>query len=237
METKQILKWLGLPNGTVINRKLPKTQIYPHIKKTSDKQFLQNEIQTIYLLASIKQDNTNIPEYENEKELYQEIQFLYVSTKKCGNAEKVYKLLAGLIPYPLAVIVEEQQEFVIIAGRFEKLSSGFLKLQRTYPSPIYKTVDATQILSNLAIMELPRQNLKVFYDGFRDKLATESAKRQYGDGIDEVSGDIKDKLDELTSQINLLSTRIKKERQLNRKIDMQMQLKKVKDELHNLINQ
>ena len=48
---------------------------------------------------------------------------------------------------------------------------------------------------------------------------------------------IQDKLDALKKQIEDLRGQIKKDRQLNRKIDMQMKLKKLKDELSSKINQ
>lgn len=77
METKDIIKWWKFPNATIINRNLPKTQIYPHMQSVADKQFLQNSVQSIYVLANLKSANTNIATYEDDKELYQEIQFLY----------------------------------------------------------------------------------------------------------------------------------------------------------------
>lgn len=235
METKDIIKWWKFPKATVINRNLPKNQIYPHMKSPSDKQFLQDEVQSIYMMASFKTDNTHIPIFENETELYQEVQFLYVATKDTGNSEKIYKLLSGLIPYPLVIIIEELESFTIYTGRFEKQSTGFLKLKNVYPSPVYQSDEAEEVLSRFILTHLPRQNLKVFYDGLRDELATELAKSQYGESIGDISGETKDKMDEINAKIEKLGIAIKKERQLNRKIDMQMERKKLKDELKSLI--
>ena len=94
-----------------------------------------------------------------------------------------------------------------------------------------------EVLQQISLIDLPRQNLKTFYDGLRDEIATATAKSQYGEAVDNITGEEKDQLDALKKQIEHLRGQIKKERQLNRKIDMQMKLKKLKDELSSKINQ
>jgi len=237
LETKDIIKWWKFPSATIINRNLPKTQIYPHMKNTADKQFLQDSVQSIYMLASLKTDNTHIAVYEDDKELYQEIQFLYVKTKDKGDSTKIYKMLAHLLPYPLVILADEPDSFTIYTGRFEKLSTGFLKLMNVYPSSVYQDENLEEVLQQISLIDLPRQNLKTFYDGLRDEIATATAKSQYGEAVGNITGEEKDQLDALKKQIEDLRGQIKKERQLNRKINMQMKLKKLKDELSSKINQ
>ncbi|MBS5941311.1 MAG: DUF4391 domain-containing protein [Ligilactobacillus salivarius] len=237
LETKDIIKWWKFPSATIINRNLPKTQIYPHMKNVADKQFLQDSVQSIYMLASLKTDNTHIAVYEDDKELYQEIQFLYVKIKDKGDSTKIYKMLAHLIPYPLVILTDGPDSFTIYTGRFEKLSTGFLKLLNVYPSPVYQDENLEEVLQQISLIDLPRQNLKTFYDGLRDEIATATAKSQYGEAVGNITGEEKDQLDALKKQIEDLRGQIKKERQLNRKIDMQMKLKKLKDELSSKINQ
>lgn len=237
LETKDIIKWWKFPSATIINRNLPKTQIYPHMKNAVDKQFLQDSVQSIYMLASLKTDNTHIAVYEDDKELYQEIQFLYVKTKGKGDSTKIYKMLAHLLPYPLVILADEPDSFTIYTGRFEKLSTGFLKLVNVYPSSVYQDENLEEVLQKISLIDLPRQNLKTFYDGLRDEIATATAKSQYGEAVGNITGEEKDQLDALKKQIEDLRGQIKKERQLNRKINMQMKLKKLKDELSSKINQ
>lgn len=207
------------------------------MKNAADKKFLQDSVQSIYMLASLKTDNTHITVYEDEKELYQEIQFLYVKTKDKDDSTKIYKMLAQLIPYPLVILTEESDGFTIYTGRFEKLSTGFLKLVNVYPSLVYQDENLEEVLQQIALIDLPRQNLKTFYDGLRDEIVTASAKSQYGEEIGNITGEEKDQLDALKKQIEDLRGHIKKECQLNRKIDMQMNLKKLRDELSGKINQ
>lgn len=207
------------------------------MKNAADKQFLQDSVQSIYMLASLKTDNTHIAVYEDDKELYQEIQFLYVKTKDKGDSTKIYKMLAHLIPYPLVILTDGPDSFTIYTGRFEKLSTGFLKLVNVYPSPVYQDENLEEVLQQISLIDLPRQNLKTFYDGLRDEIATATAKSQYGEAVGNITGEEKDQLDALKKQIEDLRGQIKKERQLNRKIDMQMKLKKLKDELSSKINQ
>lgn len=71
----------------------------------------------------------------------------------------------------------------------------------------------------------------MFYDGLRDKIVTASVQQRYGESIGAITSSEKDNLDALNKQIVALSSQIAKESQLNRKIEMQMKLKKLKDEL------
>ncbi len=237
METKDIVKWWLFPKATIINKNLPKTQIFPHMKNTKDKQFLTDNVQSIYMLANFKTENTNIPSFESEEELYTEIWFYYVKTKEKGNSDKFFKLLSSLIPYPLVVLTDEIDDFTLYTGRFERQPNNYLKLKNIYPSPIYNIENAESVFADLDLSELPRQNFKVFYDRLRDELAKQLAANQYGVEVESITADKKDQLDMLNNQIERLRVQIKKEKQLNRKIDLQMQLKKAKDELQKLLEQ
>lgn len=232
METKDIIKWWGFPSSTVINRNIPKNKIYSYMKNSEDKKFLQSSIQSIYILANFKTYNTHISEYEDDIEIYQEIQFLYVKTRGKGNTTKIYNTLAGLIPYPLIILMDENNRFTIYAGRFKKIKTGFLKLIKVYSSPEYDVENIQNILEKrISLVNLPRQNMKVFYDELRNKLATASARVEYGGEVGNITIEEKDQLDYLKKEIEKLRVRIKKERQLNRKIDMQIKLRELKKEL------
>ncbi len=207
------------------------------MKNTADKQFLQDTVQSIYLIASFRSDNTHIAVYKDDRELYQEIQFLYVQTKNRGDSEKIYKMLSRLMPYPLVVLIDEPSSFMIYTGRFEQVASGFLKIINVYPSPIYQDEKLEEVLHELSMDGLPRQNLKVFYDGLRDGIVTATAKVEYGEEVGNITGEEKDQLDDLRKQIEDLRGQIKKEHQLNRKIDKQLKLKKLQDDISSKINQ
>ena len=237
METKNIVKWWLFPKATIINKNLPKIQIFPHMKNAKDKQFLTDSVQSIYMLANFKSENTNILSFESEDELYTEIWFYYVKTKEKGNSEKIFKLLSSLIPYPLVVLTDEIEDFTLYTGRFERQPNNFLKLKNIYPSPIYNIDSAESVLADLDLSELPRQNFKVFYDGLRDELAKQLAANQYGVEPDGITPAKKHQLDILNKQIEASNMKVTTEKQLNRKIDLQMQLKKAKDELKKLLEQ
>mgnify|MGYP006932501308 CR=1 FL=1 len=85
-------------------------------------------------------------------------------------------MLAHLILYPLVVLADEPDSFTIHTGRFEKMSKDFLKLVNIYPSPVYQDEDLEEVLLRISLINLPRQNLKAFYDRLRDEIASATAK-------------------------------------------------------------
>lgn len=236
MNLNNIIKLWRFPKSTIINRNLPKVHIYPHLKKTKDKDFVQNNVQSIYVLANLRTENTRIPTFESEGELYQEVQFLYIKTKEYGDSEKIFTLLSNLIPYPLVVLIEEEANYIIFTGRYEKLSTNYLRLSKPYYSPSYKEDELEDILKKLEVSNLPKQNLKVFYDQIRDIISTEQVTGQFKELSRNITSEEKDKIDMLSDKINDLSKSVAKERQLNRKIEKQMELKKLKDALSKILN-
>lgn len=235
MEIRNLLKLWKFPKNTVVNRNLPKSQIYLHMKNSNDKAYLQEYVQSIYLLANFKTENTRIPAYESEIETFQEIQFIYLKVREGGNSEKLYKLLASLIPYPLVVIAEHEDCFVIYTGRFEKMSTGYIRLLSVYDSPLLAEDELEETLNQLSILVLPSQNLKVFYEALRDTIVNLKIKKQYNtfEGIlDSVQ---KDRIDELNAEIEKMKKAVNKEKQINRKVEYQVKLRKLKQELNDIL--
>lgn len=235
MEIRNFLKWWKFPKNTVVNRNLPKSQIYLHMKNSNDKAYLQEYVQSIYLLANFKTENTRIPAYESEIETFQEIQFIYLKVREGGNSEKLYKLLASLIPYPLVVIAEHEDCFVIYTGRFEKMSTGYIRLLNIYDSPLITEQELEEILNQLSILVLPSQNLKVLYEALRDTIVNFKVKRQYTTFEGKLDSVQKDRIDELNVEINKMKNAIKKEKQINRKVEYQVKLRKLKQELNDIL--
>ena len=236
MNLNDIIKLWRFPKSTIVNRNLPKLHIYPHIKKTKDRDFIQNNVQSIYVLANFRTENTRIPAFESEDETYQEVQFLYIKTKDSSDSERVFGLLSNLIPYPLVALVEEVDNYIIFTGRYEKLSTGYLKLVKSYISPSYNKEELEVVLKKLEVSNLPQKNLKVLYDQIRDIISTEQVTGQFNELSRDITSEEKDKIDTLTNKINNLSNSISKERQLNRKIEMQMELKRLQDALAGILN-
>ncbi|ASD51135.1 DUF4391 domain-containing protein [Erysipelothrix rhusiopathiae] len=235
METRDLLKWWKFPKNTIVNRNLPKSQIYLHMKNSNDKAYLQEYVQSIYLLANFKTDNTRIPAFESETETYQEVQFIYLKIRENGNASKLYKLLASLIPYPLVVIIEQEKGFVIYTGRFEKMTTGYIRLLSVYDSPLLAEDELKETLNQLSILVLPNQNLKVFYDSLRDTLVNLQIKKEYSTFSGIMDCTQKDRIDEINGEIAKMKNAIKKEKQINRKVEYQVKLRKLKQELNDIL--
>ncbi|UNC22271.1 DUF4391 domain-containing protein [Latilactobacillus sakei] len=99
-----------------------------------------------------------------------------------------------------------------------------------YPSPEYQKDNLQQVLESLSLADLSKQNLKTLYDDLRQLLTTQLAQQQYDQQIEVISINQKDELDQLNQMIETVKIKIRKEKQLNRKIDMQMQLHGLKQQ-------
>ena len=111
-----------------------------------------------------------------------------------------------------------------------------MNLINIYSSPKYSESDFNCVLQKLTLKDLPNNNFKEFYDGLCNQVVTLEAREHYSKRLNTITREEKDQLDDLSSQIEKLRTKIKREHQINRKIDMQMKLTALKRAFLNKFN-
>lgn len=243
MNTSNLIKALGIPKAAVIDRNFPKKMLYQNAALSSyDKTLIQNGVNHLRWLGSIKETNTNIPKYEDDGVQYEEVQYFLLEIKNQEVAEKIGKLLFSCIPYPQFLIVsfEGKHQYQMALTKKNALDTNLLIVERVYVSP-WELSEVSAVEGEMVQYHYSNQrttNLKEYYESLLaillrnalDIFQDESAK----DAKEVIQ--IFDEVQALNEEIKKIVRLVKSEKQLNKRIELQLQLTQLKNKQKRLIS-
>ena len=213
---------IGLPKTTEFNKRIPKQKFYENmdISPALKKVFVE-QVRIIYWKNKIAASTTNLAAGTDVTEL--EVFEVRLSSPVLDDS--LLRQIDKEIPYHILFLLEYQGKYQAWIGYKEAAASG---------NKAFK-VDGYYHTEWLAEDELPLKleglNVDVVYENFvrqiaGDKLKTEAA----GESLKEsVARD--EQKQALQKQIATLQAKIRKEKQLNKQMQMNTELKKLKKEL------
>lgn len=242
MNTGEWIKALGIPKDAVIDRNFPKKMLYQNATlSSSQKDLIQNGIKRLRWLGSIKESNTNVSKYEDDTYRYEEVQYFFLEVNSQDMASKISKLLFDFMPYPQFLIVTFEEEFQLCMALTRKNSAdtNSLVVEKIYTSQ-WKSSGSAAVREELIHYHYSNQkmiNLKDYYESVLAVLLRDEHKISR-DGILENAKEVIqsfDKFQELEIKVEKLIKLVKSEKQLNKRIELQLQLTQLKNQQKKLI--
>lgn len=243
MNTSEWLNVLGIPKDAIIDRNFPKKMLYQNAELSrSEKELIQNGIKRLRWMGSIKESNTNIPKYEDEKIRYEEIQYFFLEVSSQDMASKISKVLFNFVPYPQVLIIsfEENCQFQMALTKKNVNDNNSLILEKVYVSQ-WKTMESMAIREELSPYHYSNQkmtNLKEYYESLLVVLLSDavniSEKNSVGNSKEVIQAF--DEIQELDGEIKRLVKLVKLEKQLNKRIELQLKLTQLKNQQKKLLS-
>lgn len=238
---KDFFDKLGFPQSTIVGKKLDKKEFNDNFSlNVNERKVLSQYINRIELSNLLNSNTININPYVDEIKDYSEIAIIEV---KISNKDKLKSIneIIQQIPYPLIVFYTYEEELCLCLSpkRINKSDSSKLVVEEVHFSKWldFNTLDEIDkmFLESLNINNHPFTDYLSFYDGYLDKLIAFNASK-YSATL-EVSTDTKQLLEDieiLEANINEIKNKIKKETNFNEKVNMNIELKKLNDNLKDL---
>ncbi|MGX7394250.1 DUF4391 domain-containing protein [Carnobacterium mobile] len=244
MNTGEWIKVLGIPNDAIVDRNFPKKILYQNAElSSSEKELIKDGVKRLRWLASIKENNTNVPKYEDEKVRYEEIQYFFLEVSSQDMASKISKFLFNSVPYPQVLIIsfEEKYHFQMALTKKNLSDTNSLILENVYVSQ-WKTMDSMAIREELSPYHYSNQkmtNLKEYYESLLVILLSDtvsiSGKNRLGSSKEVIQ--FFDEFQELDEEIQKLMKLVKLEKQLNKRIELQLKLTQLKNQQKKLLSE
>ena len=240
MNSKEWIKSLGIPQNAVIDRNLPKQAFYQNADlSSSEKEMIQKGVERARWLGSIKESNTNILKYEDEDVCYEEIEYFYIQVSSREAASKVGKIIFNSIPYPSFLIVnfENTYQFQLALTRKNANNASVLIVERTYESKWKSNEEENNQLTPFHYSNQKTINLKEYYHSLLSVLLSEvigipeDSKIEMGNDVIQLY----EALQSLDVEIEGLAKQVKSEKQLNKRIEMQLKLTRLKKDREQLL--
>lgn len=242
----------NIPERSILDKKLTKAFFLKNFDlSVVEKKLLNNSIQSMDWLASIKPTIANIATVVNSNYAYEEIQ-IFVCTVGDNQlnelSDKCIVLMQKYIPYQMIVIVEDETHFVINAtDKRINLSDISKRTIQSYStttslSKLYKNEITTSFFEALDFSKLDKTNMETTYKSYIQAIVqfqTSSItgsfnKRSHSRTEEDML--LLASIETIEKEIVRLSNHIKKKTQLNNKVSLNIEIQKQRKEIENIKN-
>jgi hypothetical protein len=245
MSFAAVINSLAIPSDARVDQRVPKKLFMEQgAPTTADKHQIQDGIEEIVWVAALKPINIGVPAFRDDVREYLEIAVLTVTLRAAAKPTRLTELIHRAIPYPV-VLVAAHRDTISFSLAHKRWSQGEMgkvvieDVRRTAPfrrdAPMAEEVS---FLANLAVSGLPRRNLFALYQGWLDRVAALEAARITGSFVPPDSPDrasaLRDSLDtyaRLQRDLATLRAQAEKEKQLNRRVELNLKIKRLEAEL------
>ena len=222
----------NLPKECKIDKNIPKEIIYKNAEADEKlKTVFIDNVEKIRFMYLLNFSNSNIQDYKNDKERFEEIDFIKIILKERGKENIISKLFHQLIPKSTVIILEFKNE-ILISTSNKRTDKEKIILEEVFNS---NWVDIeNKMLKDLEYKKLNSTNLKLFYENIIEKVRIINLSRElnYKNSIKSENIDL---LEELNKEIEELKLLRKKETQINRVAEIQTKLLKKIEERNKIL--
>jgi len=245
MSFAPVINALSIPPEARVDQRVPKKLLLEQgAPSAADKRQIQDGVEEMLWVAALKPTNIAVPAFRDDVREYLEISVLTATLRTGAKPTRLIELIHRAIPYPL-VLVAAHGDAVTLSLAHKRWSQGetakvvIEDVHRTAPfRPDAPKADEALFLASLGLSSLPALDLFALYQGWIDRLAAleaagitgafalpDSAKRALAlrDGLDTHT--------RLRRDIAVLRAQAAKEKQLNRRVDLNLEIKRLEVEI------
>lgn len=216
-----MINMLQLPRSTLFNRKIPKNIFYAKLQANQRlKDMFVRQIESITWKHKLSKETIRL----EPKGGIEEIQVFEIKLKQKENIQNVLKSIDQAIPYPiLHVLLYEDQIKLSMAYKERNKNDEQKFVVRSYHESAWQQVQKLQfnVLQGL--------DLKAVYENIIRQLLTVQAKQE-----DDLTATIEhqERVEKLTKECEKLESRIRREKQFNKKVELNIELQRNWKELN-----
>ena len=217
----------NLPNECKIDKNIPKEMIYKNAEANEKlKRVFIDTVEKIRFMYLLNFSNSNIQNYINDRERFEEIDFIKIILREKGKENVISKLFHQLIPKSTVIILEFKTE-ILISTSNKKIEKERVIVEEVFNSNWIEIEN--EILEDLEYKKLNSTNLKVFYEDIIEKVRIINLSKKLNSESNIESENL-ELLEKINKEIEELKTLRKKETQLNRITEIQTKIvKKIKE--------
>lgn len=215
---------LGLPKSTEFNRRIPKQKFYENLTVTPAlKRSFIDQIKVIFWANKIAPTTVNVAAGKDVTE----IEVFEVRLNTATLDEAVLKQIDREIPYHILFVLEYENKYQAWIGYKEASGSGStaFKVNKYYHTDWMEEGELPIRIDGL--------NIDAVYENFVRQIAGNVLQGNQAESLKE-SVEREEKVEELRKQIIKFQGKIRKEKQLNRQMQLSQELKILKKKLEDI---
>lgn len=236
---------LGLPPEARVDVRVPKKLLVEQGTLTSaDKRAIQDGIDELQWLAACKPTTIGVPSFVDDTREYLEIAVVACAFRPGAKAARLIELIHRAIPYPVLLLTIGEQGVALSAAHKRHAQNGANKavIERL----VFVAGIATEqfntnekaFLQSLALAKQPRHDLCALYEGWLARIEALNAARLNGAFAESDDAAAIERRREaleaharLTREITSLRAKATREKQLNRRVDLNLEIQRLEAEI------
>lgn len=243
MDIATVIEALSIPPTAEVSQRVPKKLLLENGAPTaSDKRQINEGIEVIKWHATLRPNTINVPIFRDELREYLEIAVLSLSLRPLANKLRLTELLHRAVPYPL-LLVTQQAEQISLSLAHLKNSQGNADKMVLEEKPIHAALNLNEgvtasFLSSLEISQQRNSDLYSFYDHWKESFEAYLAAAHtdsFSPAPTPETATLRRKAlsdsESLNRQIALLRSAAAKEKQLNRRVEINLQINDLEKQL------
>ena len=207
---------LNLPSTTIVNKPVPKNAFYGRSSDSSLREFLTQEFESIIWLYKLAPATLNV----EDGEYVHEIDVFYCRMKENEYSIKPFSVMDELLPVFIIEydgkfdLLMHHKEMSVVHGE-QKWKCGIGELKRDI------RIDADTL-------NIQGQSMDAVYNGLLSQISglSASTKEEYKEQVD-----IRKQIGSIQKQIMILQKRIKAEKQFNRQMELNTEVRQLRKEI------
>ena len=219
---------LGLPKTTEFNKRIPKQKFYEHINVTPAlRRIFVDQIKVVYWRNKIAPSTINL-EASND---VTEIEVFEVKLNCIPLDVSVLRQIDKEIPYHIIFLLEYEGKYQAWTAYKEKTGSG----SNAFKVDTYYHTD--WLLEKELVLKLDGLNMDAVYENYVRQIAGDALNATVAGESESLKESVErsKQIQLLQKQIDTLQKKIRKEKQLNRQMELNTELKKIKKQLEKII--
>ncbi|ABE61471.1 conserved hypothetical protein [Nitrobacter hamburgensis X14] len=242
---RAVVDALALPPGARVDARVPKKMLVEQGAPTpADKRAIQEGIDELQWFAACKPATIGVPAFSDDTREYLEIAVIGCAFRPAAKAGRLIELIHRAIPYPVLLITSDASGVAVSAAHKRKAQN---EAGRTVIDRIVAATglqpgagDGAQLafLQSVPLAQQPRSDLYALYAGWLARIEALNAARLTGAFVasdDSVTIDQRrealDAHTRLAKEIETLRGKARREKQLNRRVDMNMAIQRLEADL------
>ncbi|MFD1135615.1 DUF4391 domain-containing protein [Paenibacillus urinalis] len=213
-----------LPSSTLVNRKIPKNKFYEKLQANHKlKELFTEQVESIVWKYKLSKETIRL----EPKDGIEEIQVFEIHLKEQSYSLDLLRSIDKAIPYPiLYVLLHEGQAKLAIAYKERNQADDNRSVVRSYHESDWQPED------EIKLDFLHGLDLKAVYENIIRYLLPIKSKpeSELSDVLERQA-----RVDKLSLECQRLESKIRNEKQFNRKVEMNMELQRKRKELNQLM--
>jgi hypothetical protein len=194
------------------------------------KHLFTDVINKVVWLYCLKPETINIPAYRDEVRDYPEIEVIEVLLHKDYKLNRIAEIIMRTIPYPMLLIfrLEDKRRFYVAHQRTSQGDSSKNTIEDFIATDWLES--DSELLAKLDIRQMSFTNNYTLYSDIVDAISIYNLSALMP-AADTVTGaearELSAKIEEIEQQITSLRSKLKKETQFNRKMELNIEIKRL----------